>query len=455
MVEPRFTSEFLAEALAIRTTSNIYFQFNRLWTDSRTLEPNDFFICLSGDKFDGHDFIEEAIQKGVRGFLVREDYRNPGLKGCFVLRVPNTLIAFRKIASRWRGQFKIPVVAIAGNVGKTTTKDLLSHLLRAQFNVVKTHHSENGDVGIPKTLVSWEKGSEVSLVEIGIDEVDAMGDHLNVVKPSYGIITSLGPEHLEKLGNTATAVKEELLLFAYLQHTRGHALLNWDDPFIREWVEPGQRFYTYSLEDRTADFWGQVGTGGLRIHHQGESIELPFVSPGIHQARNLLGAVSLAWILGVPAEKMIEGLGHYQTPPNRMEIQERDGVTLMCDYYNSNPTSLEAAFQALEFQYRSSGKILVLGDMLELGRDEIHFHESLAPRIARLNPKSVYLVGPLMRTVKDKLDNLGLKGESFHFSEKDDLANQLWSEAAPGDVVLIKGSRGMRMEDILRAPQLA
>jgi len=456
MSEAKFTSEFLSKALKIQTRNNTFFQFDRIWTDSRTLKPTDFFVALPGEKFDGHDFIPQAVEKGVRGFLVREDYQHTHLNGCFVLRVPDTVKGFRKIAAVWRREFRIPVIAVAGSVGKTTAKEFLASLLSGKFQTAKTHGSQNGFIGIPMSLTSWDSGIQAAVVEIGIDDKGAMEDHLNIVHPTHGLITALGPEHLEQLGDVEGVFQEETKLISYLKRSGGAFFLNWDEPLLRERFHKDKHILTFSLEDPQADFFGAILDRRLTVSHGKTVVKIPLPLPGIHNARNLLGAAAIAIVLGLIEGEMAEGLTRFQTPSYRMEIRGTPhGIQLLCDYYNANPTSMEGAFQVLEGEFSGNGKILVLGDMLELGVQSAAYHRGLAASIERLKPKGVYLFGSEMRALEEELGERKVAFPVVHFEDKEKLAKALWLAAQPGDAVLVKGSRGMKMEEILKDKPVA
>lgn len=444
----RFSSEFLLKALDLPQDKDPQVSFDRIWTDSRTIEPCDFFVPVKGDKFDGHDFIPDALERGVKGFLIQEDYERRLPEDTFVIRVPNVLEAFRQIAAVWRNQFSIPVIAIAGSVGKTTVKEMLAALFSSKFRTAKTLASQNGYLGIPMTVLNWQKDTEIAVVEIGIDDKGAMKEHLELVRPTYGVVTALGPEHLEKLESVETATEEEVGLFSFLARTQGWSFWSLDEALLKEREIPKDAF-TFSMENRDADYFGQTQDRHLEINAPDKKIRVPLMLPGPHNARNLLAASVVAHSLGVAEDEMMLGLGRFKNPENRLQIEPvENGIHYISDYYNANPTSMEAAFKVLETDFQKNPKVLVLGDMLELGALEEMYHRGLASEIENASPKSVYLTGPKMKWLKDELDKKAVSFPVGYFDSKEELSKELLSGIGKGDVVLIKGSRGMRMEEI-------
>lgn len=448
MEKPVFSSSFLTGALGIQKENLPKIIFKNISTDSRTITKDDFFVPLKGDKFDGHDFIPELLKKGVRGFLVRENYEGPFPEDALVLRVSDVLESFRRIARAWREQFEIPVIAVCGSVGKTTTKELLAAILSGSYQVQKTEGSQNGFAGIPMTLLAWQAGIEAAVVEVGIDEPNAMEKHLEIVRPTHGIITALGPEHLERLGDIEMVVNEETKLFLHLTRIKGLSFWNLDEPLLKNLPVPENAF-TYSLEDEKADYFAKATTEKLAVKTPDHSLKIPLVMPGVHNARNLLGAVAIAHSLGLTEEEMIEGLKNFTNPKNRFQIESRNGIKWIVDCYNANPTSMQAAFDVLTADYARKPKILILGDMLELGRDEERYHRELASMIQALKPKTVFLFGPRMKWLLDEMKKTAINFPVEHFDSKVDLTRRLSETQSPGDIILLKGSRSMRMEEIL------
>lgn len=419
--------------------------FNRIWTDTRTIHSSDFFVAIRGEHLDGHQFIEDAIKKGVRGFLVDKDCSAQFPNGELVIRVQDTLAALRLIAEKWRNEFSsIPIIAVAGSVGKTTTKDLLASLLSSQFSIAATEMSQNGYLGIPLSILAWERDIEIAIVEIGIDAPGAMEEHLKLVKPTHGILTALGPEHLDGFQSETSAINEEMRLVFALEESEGQFFWNLDDTYLNQ-TKPHGNVTTFSLEDPTADFVGKISGDELTVSNGIEGICFPQLLPGAHNGRNLLGAITIASSLGVEGGAMVKALDDFQGAPYRSELIElSNGILVFNDSYNANPTSVYAALQTLESNFPDRSKILVLGDMLELGEDEERYHRVLAEQINLINPERVYLYGSRMRWLLEEL-----QCQAAHFTDKSKLAQDLWEKSNSQNVILLKGSRGMRMEEIL------
>jgi UDP-N-acetylmuramoyl-tripeptide--D-alanyl-D-alanine ligase len=372
--------------------------------------------------------------------------------------VNDTLSAWREIARAWRREFRIPIAAVAGSAGKTTSKELLAALFRGRWeNVLATEGSQNGFQGIPTTLLRLSEANEAAVIEVGIDEPRAMAQHLEIVKPDCGLLTSIGPEHLEKLIDLDTVEREEGMLFRALEENQGFAAVNLDDERIVNQAAQLQKSHslTYSLRHR-ADVRGHLQIEGesLFLDVEGlaaQRIRFPVPLEGAHNALNLLGAVALAHGLGLSPEEMLRGLNTFTPPPGRSEVHHWNGCKVLADTYNANPASVEAALETL-FASPAGGETWVcLGDMLEMGALEESLHRGLAGPIQKYGVKHVLLYGPRMENLMRELKAQGYAGTLEHFESHEAIAARLRASAKPGDRILLKGSRGMRMENVWKS----
>lgn len=463
----RITPEFVVRALHLtmpRAISRPHTAYTAVVTDSRKIVPGCLFIALKGDSFDGHDYITQAVEQGARGVVCKRGTAVGSTKEVSYFQCEDTLLAYRRIAAAWRREFSIPVVVVAGSVGKTTTKELLAAILHGRHaEVLKTESSQNGFVGIPMTLLGLKPSHSVAVIEVGIDEMGAMAQHLAVVAPTHAVVTCIGPEHLEKLRDIPTVAREEGIALAFVAKNGGHIAINMDDPWIRPHhttLREGHKV-PYSLNGTIPPGTAGAVTGELEgdtLVVTGSGLErarfkLPL--PGRHNAANLLGAVSLAAGMGLTADEIERGLSQFKGAGARSELQQLDASTpVVCDYYNANPTSTEAALELLTQVAESRRKRWAcLADMLELGPREAEYHRGLAPKIQELGVENVLLHGPRMLELQAELQKLSFAGRVEHFESHGDLVESLTQGARPGDAILIKGSRGMKMEEVWKGLQ--
>ncbi len=423
--------------------------FARIVTDSRKVGASDLFVAIRGEAFDGHDFIEASIQKGATGILCEKDRigelasRHPGVAFFGVADVQS---AYRVLGSAWRSRFKIPVIVIAGSNGKTTTKEFLSALLQGRYpSVLKTIGSQNGFLGIPMTLLDLREHHGAAVIEVGIDDVGAMIQHIDCVRPTHAVLTVIGPEHLENLKDIPTVAREELLALSETLKLGGKVAVNLDDP----WIAAARGNVTFSLESPAALRGWVRDLETLHVQLEGgASFELPLPLPGRHNAQNLLAATAVAHLVGLSAEEIRQGILKFQGAEGRSQVRELAGpVQVICDYYNASPVSMKAAFELLA----STGtpharRWACLADMKELGENELQFHRDLATGLLATRPAGILLHGTRMQSLLAELKSRGYPGLLEHHESPEAIASALRPHLGAGDVVLIKGSRSMKME---------
>jgi UDP-N-acetylmuramoyl-tripeptide--D-alanyl-D-alanine ligase len=461
---PMLTPDFIVRSLHLRIPAlpRPHTPFTGVFTDSRKSVPGSLFVALQGKNYDGHDFIENAVANGARGILCQRGHSVVGSKNAYLFYVEDPLKAYRRVAAAWRKEFSIPLIAIAGSAGKTTTKELLAAILQGKWkNILKTQGSQNGFVGIPMTLLELKPQHDAAIIEIGIDEVGTMEQHIALVSPGYSILTSIGPEHLENLMDVPTIAREEGIALSHVAKTDGTVAIYLDDPWIRPHLTTPKegRKIPYSLKGATSKMEmisGHLSENGKELTFSGLGIPettIPMPLPGSHNASNLLGAITLAAGLGLNATEIKKGITFFQGAEGRSEIVSLPGaLSVICDYYNAQPASMAAAFNLLHETARHSGATrpqwACLADMLELGQNEEILHRELASKILELEINHVLLLGPRMKALSDELRRKGFQGQLADYNSHAELASALTKGVRPGDVVLIKGSRGMKMEEV-------
>lgn len=446
-------SAFVCSTLGLPPSKPV--AFARVSIDSRDIASQDLFVALPGENFDGHAFIAASIEKGATGIVCERIPENLSAElraraEFFV--VPSSLGAFRSLAHAWRKTFDVPVIAVAGSVGKTTTKELLATVLRKKWErVASTQGSQNGFLGIPLTLFQLRADTSAIIVEIGIDEIGAMIEHAGVVEPTHTLLTAIGPEHLEKLIDVPTVLREEWIIATETAKIGGKNFIQLEDPLLAQNYD--------ALTDRSA--YVAVGWNGRGRHRARElanhsiEVEIDGVSetiqspiPGAHNVRNLLLVIETALDFGLKISEIREALLQFKPAFGRTDIQRLGSHLVYCDYYNANPTSMVASLHSFAGLRTSERQWIVIADMKELGTDEERFHRELADAILPLSLAGVVLHGPRMSWLKDELEKKHYSGKLAHFDDRGEAARFLSRELQSGDSILIKGSRSMKMEEV-------
>ncbi len=434
--------------------------------DTRSLRVNDLFFALSGPNSDGHHFVSDALKKGCRGAVVSrtafEAQKNEWLTyqtTHFFICVAEPLQALQTLAKWHRKRFKLPLVGITGSNGKTTAKEMTASILGKRGPVLKTEGNFNNHIGLPLTLLRLSDEHQSAVIEMGISHFGEMATLCDIAQPTMGLITNIGPAHLEGLENLKGVAREKGLLFEGLQKT-GTCIINQDDPFLKDWTDRVATQWTYGLHTETEpyDFSAdhiiserETTTFTLHLHRSGESAHVTLPTPGRHHVSNALGAASIAAALGIPMEQIAEGLSGFQPLSQRTQILKTKGITLIFDAYNANPASVEAALDLLAEHPQSTGKrIALLGDMFQLGDTSEEAHHTIGLSVASHGIDALIALGQYAEILASgaRAGGLAENAISVH-SDFSHLHTTLHEELQAGDILLIKGSRGMKLERVL------
>jgi len=427
--------------------------------DSRKIEPQNLFIAIKGESFDGQDFIKEAMDKGAscvilneNKFSEKEEYFFSSTKGKRAVLVEDTRAALQNIAKWHRDKFKPKVVGVTGTNGKTTTKEMIAEILSKKYKVLRSEKSFNNQIGVPLTLLKLTSETEVLVLELGMNQPGEIGILTRMVQPDLGLITNIGPAHLEFMGSLERIAQAKFELLESMDE-KGVIVLNADDPWLLEkGLKEKRKVYTFGLE-READFVAEKilqNGNGFFSFSVNSSFPISLKLLGKHNVYNALAAFSVGSILGVEEEKIKEALETYTPMGLRMELSQVNGVKILNDSYNANPFSMEKALDTLKGMRAEGRKIAVLGDMLELGEKSFEFHKKIGAKIMEYGIDHLFTLGNLSLGFAEGAEKKGFdKGNIFSFQDKKTLLENLLGFLKPGDLVLFKGSRKMGLEEVV------
>ena len=422
--------------------------------DSRSLKANQIFWALKGEKFDAHDFLIDAVKNGAAAVVIDRKHANAaGNMGVPAIVVPDTLLALQKMASLHRKKFDIPILAITGTNGKTTTKEMLAWILQSKYNVHKTWGNLNNHIGVPLTLLHLTTAHQISVIEMGTNHPGEIALLGSLVEPTVGLITNIGRGHLEFFKNIEGVAREKLDLF---KCTRADGLLivNKDDNYLGAYSSSSHSFCTYSFQEKvTADVHGKfinLTDGGSGIWELNRKVTITMQVTGRHNVQNALAASTAALYFGSSEAEIKEALEKYHPYDKRMQLIRNGNWTIINDSYNANPDSFMPALETLLHmaEKQTCRKILVLGDMLELGKTSGHLHLEILQQAQAAGVNGIFTLGESFRQAAKKI-KLKTPGKIYSFLSHQELSWALKKFIEPGDIILLKGSRGMQMEKIL------
>lgn len=419
-------------------------------TDSRTLPPGSLFVPLKGENFDGHEFMGQARARGAAACLSEQD---PDPKeGMPVVKVKSTLGAFMHLARYYREKFEIPVVGITGSNGKTTTKDLLGQILSEAGPTVYSERSFNNFVGLPITIFRIEKDTQYAVLEMGTNTSGEIAALADVAAPEVGIVTNISQSHLEGLRDLNGIAREKAALLAGLKG-RCLAVLNRDDPAfdLLAGSTPG-RIVTFGICHRS-DYTAiqvQVDMEGVSFEVGGMRVRLSLL--GVHNIYNALAAFACASELGVPSDRIASMFERFKGPPMRLKPVRKGSLLVINDTYNANPGSMESAIKTFSVLPTEGRKVVVLGDMLELGDASRDLHEQVGRQLSCGEFHLVAAVGVRAQDYLEGAKQHGIsKGRLVSFTDTKEAVESLPPMLKPQDSVLVKGSRKMELEKLVDA----
>ncbi len=422
-------------------------------TDSRNIDPGCLFIPLEGERFDGHSFINSALEAGAAGCLTARE-REGYLPGKFYIKVRSTQRALWDLARYYKKLFPIPFIAITGSVGKTTTKDMVAAVLGAKFRVHKTEGNFNNGIGVPLTLLKLEKAHEVCVVEMGMDHAGEIDDLARLVEPDMAIITTIGDAHIENLGSRENIFKAKCEIFPHLKRD-GLAVLNGDDPLLStlRGTLPQRTLFVGSGEglDYTAFDLASDGSGHLscRVKTPRSQFQANIPALGSHMIYPTLMAAAVGEALGMAPDEIIRGIGAFLPTKMRMNIIRCKGdIVILNDAYNANPQSMRAAAAVLGDAAQKRRRVAVVGDMKELGPGSEQFHRAVGGYFAQAGTDHLIAIGDLARFIADGAKDAGLE-QADYFATLDAAKNALSREVRSGVTILVKASRSMAFEKVV------
>src|SRR6266511_3423083 len=424
---------------------------NKVSTDSRTIKPGELFVALRGENFEGHDFVEASAKAGATGALVDLNWAGSVPNNFALLRATDTLQAYQTLAANYRRSLALKVLAITGSNGKTSTKDFVASVLARRFRVTKTEGNFNNHVGLPRTILEATSGDEVAVWEIGMNHPGEIAALSKIAAPDVAILTNIGVAHIEFMGSReAIAVEKGALVEAV--DAQGTVILNADDPFTASIAARARA--KVILAGTTAGMIraseiSQSGSGTdftmLEGAHRCRA-QLPV--PGLHMVQNAMLAVAAGRVFGLSLEDCAAGLVAAPLTKARLQIKEIQGVRFLDDSYNANPDSMKAALRTLVELDADGKRVAVLGEMRELGSESEQGHREIGETAAALKVDHLITIGNVAATIAQAAEHAGLE-KSVAVRSTSEAADLLSKIAAPGDLVLIKGSRAARTEEVI------
>ncbi len=421
-------------------------------TDTRKIKNGELFLAIKGGKFDGHSFILDAVSKGAGGVLVQDGgitNANFKLPEVPFVSVDDSIRALGDIGNFHRARFNIPIIGITGSNGKTTTKEMTAAILNKKLNALKNFGTENNNIGVPLTLLRLNGEHNIAVLEMGTNHLGEIRRLSEIARPTIAVITNIGPSHLEYLEDMDTVFEAKSEILERMD-SGAKLILNGDDEYLRK-IKTGLKTTCYVLS-KGADIYADkitVELDGINFRLN-EKWDISLGVLGRHNVYNALAAISCAWDFGIPIEEIKDALKEFRVPNMRMEVKRFGDIKIINDTYNANPQSMKQAIEALRDMATEGRKVLIAGDMLELGTFSGRFHHLVGKQAAESGIDFILAVGKLAEHVAKGAQEAGMSEKKIKLCVATKEAREKVAKLIKkGDTILIKGSRAMRMEEIV------
>lgn len=418
--------------MEIQELYQLYLSHPLIDTDSRLIRTNSIFFALKGEHFNGNLYAEEALKKGASFAVVDENHfpNNPN-----IIVVDNVLEILQELANFHRNQLKIPILSLTGSNGKTTTKELINAVLSKKFQTIATKGNLNNHIGVPLTLLTISKETEIAIVEMGANHQKEIEFLCSIAEPNYGYITNFGKAHLEGFGGVEGVIKGKSELYDFIKNTNGLVFFNGNDEFQLQKTF-GMKRVSFEIGEDSIKL--EQADPYLKIKYNDKIVQSQLI--GLYNINNIAAAITIGEFFKVPENDIIEAIESYTPTNNRSQLMKIRTNTVFMDAYNANPSSMKVALENFH-QIEGTTKVVILGDMFELGETSLAEHQAIADLIGDLDFKQVYLIGQHFSLVNS------LKASQFKTFE--DFKNNFEVSKIEYAVILIKGSRGMALERVL------
>ena len=431
-------SKIIENITGVRLTSPI----TGITTDSRDCKSGDLYIALLGDRTNGHHYLQDVDKMDASAALISEQNSNQKLSLHQII-VEDTRKTLGLIANKWRNIFNIPVIAITGSNGETSTKELLYHVLKAKYNVHATEGNYNTSIGLPLSLLEINNNHDISIIEMGANQPGDIKYLCEIAEPTHGLITNISSSHLEGFHSIENILETKGALFHYLEN--GISFINYADERVKSINNRGDKV-TYGL-NAECDFPADIhhdNNGSILLTIDAQEIKTK--SKNLSFVKNIIAVSAVSVTLEIEWELLQERILTFKPPRGRCKVLTYNSITIIDDTYNANLESCVAAIDYLMAFSGSGRKILVLGDMLELGVASTQQHEKLGSKCSEANLDAVFTIGKETKSTQSVINGIPI---NLHYHNSDDLISSLKSQLKDNDKILFKGSRGMKMEKII------